>query len=196
MKKQRKPDRRIRRTRRQLHSALHRLIKTHPYHTITVSHIVEEADISRATFYLHYDDKDQLLIGSLESLSQKLIDSLQSEDLPDTSLENLANLIFAHVAQQRPLYQALQTSYTAAFVLQHQIAPLLDIVKNRLTSIAPQAATDPLWLDRVAHQLIGMLYGQILWWLKQDPPPDVDEMARQFDDLTMTGLHDIEYFRD
>lgn len=192
MKKQRKPDRRIRRTRRQLHSALHRLIKTHPYHTITVSHIVEEADISRATFYLHYDDKGQLLIGSLESLSQKLIDSLQSEDLPDTSLESLANLIFAHVAQQRPLYQALQTSYTAAFALQHQVELLLDIVKNRLTSIAPQAATDPLWLDRVAHQLIGLLYGQILWWFKQDPPPAVDEMARQFDDLAMTGLHDIE----
>ena len=76
MKKERKPDRRIRRTRRQLHNALYSLIQEQNYDTITVSDVVDTADISRATFYLHYKDKDELLLHSLESLAETLMDDL------------------------------------------------------------------------------------------------------------------------
>jgi len=176
MKKQRKPDRRIRRTRRQLHGALHRLIKKQAYDTITVSDIVEEADISRATFYLHYKDKDELLIHSLQSVSEKLIDTLKT-DTTSTDLESITNHIFAHVQDNRHLYQALQNSYRASFVIQHQVERLAEVFQIHLTSTS---SSDPTTVDRQAHQLAGALYGLILWWLKHDLDPSAEVMAQQF----------------
>ena len=56
-------DRRVRRTRRHLKSALKTLLKRKPYKNIKVSELAEEADIARTTFYKHYETKDDLLFS-------------------------------------------------------------------------------------------------------------------------------------
>ena len=183
-KQQRKPDRRIRRTRRQLHSALHHLIKQTPYDSLTISDIVEEADISRATFYLHYKDKDELLLGSLEALSQSLIEQLAPSETSPLELHTFAHHIYVHVKKQQKLYIALQSSYTASFVIQHHIEQLVVIVEGMLGHIAPELPS----ANQVAHQLIGMLYGQILWWLKHDLKPSAGDMAQAFETFALQGI--------
>ena len=75
-KSNRKPDRRVRRTRRQLQNALRELIQKKPYNKITKVDIVNEADISRATFYLHYNSVDELLLECFSSLGDDVADRL------------------------------------------------------------------------------------------------------------------------
>ncbi|WP_165782644.1 TetR/AcrR family transcriptional regulator [Bifidobacterium margollesii] len=53
-------DRRTRRTRSHLLSALIDLLETKPLNRITVTELTERADINRATFYAHYRNVDEL----------------------------------------------------------------------------------------------------------------------------------------
>ena len=54
-------DRRVRRTRRQMRDALLALVMEHGYESVTIQQITDKADLSRATFYLHYKEKDERL---------------------------------------------------------------------------------------------------------------------------------------
>lgn len=55
-------DRRVRRTRRALQDSLTSLILEKGYDAVTVEDITDRADLGRTTFYLHYKDKEELLI--------------------------------------------------------------------------------------------------------------------------------------
>ena len=51
-----KTDRRIRKTKAQLRAGLAKLMQEKSIKEITVKELVEEVDINRSTFYLHYSD--------------------------------------------------------------------------------------------------------------------------------------------
>ena len=61
-----KVDRRVRKTKAQLRAGLARLMQKKSIKEITVKELVEEVDINRSTFYLHYTDIYQML-ESIES---------------------------------------------------------------------------------------------------------------------------------
>src|SRR5579864_5955910 len=65
-KQGRKPDERIRRTHQRLGEALVQLIAEKPIDDITVQHVLDRASVGRSTFYLHFRDKNDLLLSQLE----------------------------------------------------------------------------------------------------------------------------------
>jgi len=66
-------DPRILRSRRMLLEALSRLLKKKELEDISVQDIADEAALNRATFYLHYPDKNALLQAMTESRFRDLI---------------------------------------------------------------------------------------------------------------------------
>ena len=66
------PDRRIRRTRRALTDALISLTSEHPYRSIQVRDITDRADVGYATFYRHYESKDDLMLAIFAEISVEL----------------------------------------------------------------------------------------------------------------------------
>ena len=58
---EKKVDRRVIKTRRQLKKGLAALMKEKSVNQITVKELVEEVDINRSTFYLHFKDIQDLL---------------------------------------------------------------------------------------------------------------------------------------
>src|SRR6266567_9635349 len=69
-------DRRVQRTRRLLHKALMSLILEKKYESITVQEILDRADVGRSTFYMHFQDKDQLLFSGFQYL-ESFLESVQ-----------------------------------------------------------------------------------------------------------------------
>src|SRR5262245_65473884 len=69
-------DRRVRRTRRLLGEGLLELVAEKGYDRVTVQDVIGRADLSRATFYAHFRDKDALLGSGLDDLEEGLRDAL------------------------------------------------------------------------------------------------------------------------
>src|SRR5690349_3955430 len=62
------PDRRVERTRQLLEAALLSLIKEKEFEAISVQEIIDRANVGRATFYAHYDNKEDLLESGFDGL--------------------------------------------------------------------------------------------------------------------------------
>lgn len=88
-------DRRYCRTQRLLEEALIRLLKKKNIHEISIFEITEEADISRATFYLHYKSPYELLTALEQKLLDEIIDAYKVHDVADPGDFLLA--IYAYV---------------------------------------------------------------------------------------------------
>jgi AcrR family transcriptional regulator len=67
-----KEDRRVQRTRTMLFDALLDLIIEKGYEAITVQDIIDRANVGRSTFYSHFSDKEQLLLGNIDQLRESL----------------------------------------------------------------------------------------------------------------------------
>jgi AcrR family transcriptional regulator len=75
-KQRRKPDQRIRRTCERLGSALVALIQETPIDAVTVQEVLDRASVGRFTFYLHYRDKDDLLLSQFEKFLETMSTAL------------------------------------------------------------------------------------------------------------------------
>lgn len=65
-------DRRIRRTRKLLQGALMQLLRQKPLAKIQIKEIVDVADVSRPTFYHHFETKEELLFSFIDDLFEKI----------------------------------------------------------------------------------------------------------------------------
>ncbi|MEM8861059.1 MAG: TetR/AcrR family transcriptional regulator [Chloroflexota bacterium] len=72
MTNKKKQDRRIRRTRKLLQDALIYLLRRKPLAKIQIKEIVEEADVSRPTFYQHFETKEKLLFSLMDDVFEKI----------------------------------------------------------------------------------------------------------------------------
>ncbi|MEU0739124.1 TetR/AcrR family transcriptional regulator [Streptomyces sp. NPDC006134] len=107
-------DPRVRRTRARLRTALLDLSAERDLDTITMADIAKRAEVNRATVYLHYKDRDDLLLDATDSAMSALVEAVRAcRTAPaaddrrapdaDTPPGHLVTL-FTHVARHRPLY--------------------------------------------------------------------------------------------
>jgi len=75
----RKTDRRIMRTRERLGDALIALMHEQNFDDITVKDVLDRAGVSRSTFYVHYSDKDDLLLSDVEDFLEKVSTALKRQ---------------------------------------------------------------------------------------------------------------------
>src|ERR1035438_9652116 len=65
-------DQRVKRTHQRLGSALVQLIAEKPIDDITVQEVLDRAAVGRSTFYLHFRDKNDLLLSQLEKFLEMM----------------------------------------------------------------------------------------------------------------------------
>jgi AcrR family transcriptional regulator len=104
-----KPDARVRRTRAQLGNALLNLIIEKPIDQVTVQDVLDRSGVGRSTFYLHYRDKDDLLISQLEMFLETMSTVLSVKKEGSGRVVPVAEL-FAHIGNQNKLYRVLSDS--------------------------------------------------------------------------------------
>jgi AcrR family transcriptional regulator len=84
----RRDDRRVHRTEQLLRTALVSLIEEKGFETLTVQDIIDRANVGRATFYAHFDNKEDLLVSGFDGLRTALKELQRQAHLRTTSWTN------------------------------------------------------------------------------------------------------------
>nr|WP_239565456.1 TetR/AcrR family transcriptional regulator [Brevibacillus fulvus] len=172
-------DRRIIRTKQLLKEALITLINEKGYDAITVQDLADRATVNRATFYLHYHDKQDLLDHSmaevLSSLEERLRSLATHQPVGATALISL----FEHVAEHADFYAVMlgkrgfpgfMASMTQLFQTYFQ-SLLENCSKHDNRSDVPKEIT--------IRYITSAYLGVILWWLENGMPYPPEYMASQ-----------------
>src|SRR5260370_15510074 len=100
-----------------VHKALMSLILEKKYESITVQEILDRADVGRSTFYMHFQDKDELLFDGFQYL-QSFLESAQevSGTPPRNSYDRIIGFslpMFEHAQEYRRGNRAFPASNPA-----------------------------------------------------------------------------------
>jgi AcrR family transcriptional regulator len=106
VKPRRKLDERTRRTHQRLGSALVTLIQEKPIDDVTVQEVLDRAAVGRSTFYLHFRDKNDLLLSQLEKFLEMMSTVLSTHKEKSHRVAAVAEM-FAHIGAQKKMYRAL-----------------------------------------------------------------------------------------
>lgn len=182
-------DRRVLRTRQLLRDTLMALILEKGYDAVTVQDITDRANLGRATFYLHYRDKEDLLSHSLEAIYTALTERIEplSRDLLVTRRQLPTREVFQHAAENRDLYLVIVRGQGTNAVLMRMRAFIAEYIQAQLAGWTP-AAGSRVPLDVIGHFIAGSLVAMVTWWLEHDMPYSADEMADLFSALVMPGV--------
>jgi AcrR family transcriptional regulator len=165
-------DRRVRRTRRALADALIHLTSERPYHSIQVRDITDQADIGYATFYRHYDSKDDLMLAVFANATSEL--EASANEPGGKYFEREGQLIFEHVRKYEGLYRSILQSHNFVGQLKHLLTQRVEGQVQRHTP-KPDVVAFPV--EVAASHMVAGLIGLIEWWLKKDMSLPVEEMA-------------------
>ncbi len=185
----RRPDRRVQRTRAQLQAALRALIVEQGYEATTVQHIIDRADVARATFYAHFGDKEALLVSSLEDLRAGL--ERASRERRGRGADGGRRFGFSlamleHARDHWELYQALAGRASGDVVLGRIEAMVADLVRAELPLLAvtvPRGRRELL-----VHFITGAFMAVLLWWLGHARSLPAAQMDDDFHALVLGGL--------
>jgi AcrR family transcriptional regulator len=160
-------DRRSNRTREHLQQALFELLETHAYDAITIQQIADCADVSRATFYLHFESKDALyLTGHTAHVHQILGDPLSREELLDTEPpQRVVDFYTAHW-ERRDVLRVIFFSKDSRYILQDIEAHSAERLHVTLARCFPEANSD-VPLDLLAEYLAGAQMRMMTRWLER-----------------------------
>jgi AcrR family transcriptional regulator len=182
-------DRRVQRTRELLRESLMELILEKGYDAITVQEITDRANLGRATFYLHYNDKEDLLFSTLQDTVEELkqlVKTGKHEARLDAEWPNV--LAFEHAAEHADFYRVLLSGQGATNLLSQLRSYITSVIEEVIITSMPTSKESRIPLEVVSNYFSGALLMMIEWWLRNDMPYSPTEMARMFRELTRFGL--------
>jgi AcrR family transcriptional regulator len=193
-------DRRVRRTRRALEEALISLILEKGFESVTVEEITDRADLGRTTFYLHFKDKEDLLMQAIDSISEDFIEQhnavLNLVDHPGGVLNKMKlNVddriifhIFDHARENADLYKVMLRGEGGATVSRRFLNIIKSEVVRRLENVKGLEMKVPL--DVFSVFFSGTLVELVTWWLEADQPYSIDTMVGYYQQLLLFGALD------
>jgi AcrR family transcriptional regulator len=170
-------DLRIRRTRERLGAALIALIEEKPIDNVTVREVLDRAQVGRSTFYLHYQDKNDLLVSQMEHGLEMWSNILCTRQEKSRRLAPVAEF-FAHVASAGKLYRSLVASSRIQVFFDLAQGYFARGIARRLRQIG-LPMSDQRELDASSHAFAGNLLSLLKWWLDRgakEPAKDMDEL--------------------
>jgi AcrR family transcriptional regulator len=160
------------------------------YVSITVQEITIRADLNRATFYHHFNHKDELLTAALEDRFDELVASFgelpKGDAIWDSRTPEL--LTFRHVAEHAALYKVLLGDRGMGHVIYRIINYIARFTQRKLLSAYPPQFSSGIPEAVVAHHVAGSLFALVSWWVANNLPYSPEEMAEMAHTLCTQGI--------
>lgn len=174
-------DPRARRTREQLQRALLDLARERDLDDISVSAITAAADVNRATFYLHYADKDALLLEALTAVMAKTAAGAAAapiEELDDPAHPPAhTRAFFRELDEHAPLYRRVLGANGSPVVAAHLREGLQAAIATELERRAPARLPHDVSVELVAGFLAGGIFAAATIWLEERPRRSPEQAA-------------------
>lgn len=187
-------DRRIQKTQELLRRALVSLLAEKPYDAIVVKEILDRANVGRSTFYMHFRDKDDLLVSGIHDMLRP-VHSL--EPPPSAKLHERVLWFSLPIFE----YHYLHRHTGADRIGSRGRAILHDHLRNVLANViaaavksdvrarprSPRAIPAELLSEYVASTFVLALN----WWLDKKmflPPREINDLFRQLVSPTLGSV--------
>jgi AcrR family transcriptional regulator len=184
--KAKRVDRRAQRTQQLLRSALMSLIQEKGFESLSVQDIIDRANVGRATFYAHFDNKEDLLASGIEGLRASLRDRQRQARTEggrdDASVLAFSEELFVHAHDHRAVFRAMVGKRSGAVVQQLLQKMLVDLVRDEVKQMAPSSDATAMPLEATAQFIGSGLFGLLIWWgngKMRMPVDEVDSILRR-----------------
>lgn len=173
------------------------LILEKKYESITVQEILDRADVGRSTFYMHFEDKDDLLFSGFQYLQSFLESALGVRTTaPRESYERIIGFslpMFEHAQEYRRVNRALLGSSAEAVVRRRIHSILAGIVRRelKLEWRNRKRNTGPVSPELLGHFLVSTYTSVLAWWLNSSNPASPREIDVAYRHLVLPCLASI-----
>jgi AcrR family transcriptional regulator len=181
MPKPKKDDRRMLRTRTALRTALIELILEKHFDAITVQDIIDRANVGRSTFYAHFRDKEDLLIGDWEQFLDGIVQHINWNNAGKARFVPIREFFF-HIKDFHHFYRALVKSSKMERMFKKGADSLSKSLEKSLTDFLKDKPEPQIPIQILANHLGSAIFDQLKWWLDHNmpfPPERMDEIFHQ-----------------
>jgi AcrR family transcriptional regulator len=182
--KHRAPDRRVERTKRLLHQALIELIHERGWDAITVLDVCERADVGRSTFYVHFADKEELLVSGFGRLREHLRSAVGVNPAKPLAF---TQALLEHTHEYEPVYRALLGRRTAQVVYRTWIELVSELLETDLEKLVGVGGLR----SAAIRYLAGAMWELLSWWSEQPKRATTVDLAATYRRLTMAVVREL-----
>lgn len=184
-------DRRVRRTQARLREAIVDLVHDKGFHAVTVDHICERADVTRATFYVHFRDKEHLLSSVVDDLVDRSLDRFAATGRTDGRGGHRLIALFEEAREHERAFALVLRGEADGTALRRFRARLTEIVGQALAEHVDEASATPrVPLDVVTTLFVGEIVGLLVWWVEHDEADlDASDVVAWLRTASVNGRH-------
>ena len=170
--------------------ALLSLIQTKEFSKITIQNIANQALINRATFYLHFLDKYDLLDKITEEVFHELSDLIKptsyiiDNSVDSEKLQNMLILIFESVNNNISFYKAILGNYGVIEIKKKLHELIKSKFKSEFSTVNSKGQIDS---EFIAQFTTSALLGMIIWWVESEQMYSTKYMAKTLTTIILNG---------
>ncbi|MFE6139585.1 MULTISPECIES: TetR/AcrR family transcriptional regulator [Bacillus] len=186
-----KVDPRVRRTHNLLRDSLIELMDEKSYESITIQDITERATVNRATFYRHYEDKEDLLNQSIDKMLRELFgdaSKFYSVTKDPHELQHYVALhIFEHIARSNKFFHVMLIKKGIPNFIQYLKDFIFQFYDHMILETNVKEEELPVTKEMIVSYISAAYIGVISWWLENDMPCSPSSMAKQMIQINLQG---------
>jgi AcrR family transcriptional regulator len=187
-----KKDRRVERTQQLVREAMLALIREKGFEALTVQEIIDRANVGRATFYAHFDNKDDLLVSGFEDLRASLKARQREGWSSGRTVEQRAlafsQHFFEHTQEYRDVFRTMVGKRSGALVERMLHKLVVDLVREDVREALPRTDNAGVPPEALVQFIAGALFGVLTWWLDGKTRLSVTEVDALFRRLAVPAL--------
>jgi len=193
-----KTDRRIERMKKLIQEALISLMLEQSYESITVQEIIDRANVGRATFYKHFENKEDLLLRGIAQIPYHANEQTHFSEPDNTEAHHHRPVIgkktlsfaasFTHSKENQRLHEVMYRRSFANPILDKVTNFFYERINTQLKHLSPPQSVDNVKITVLSHFLTGGLLAVIKWWQLSDFPYSVDEMDEFIQEIVNPSL--------
>jgi AcrR family transcriptional regulator len=183
----------VQKTRRLLQDALVDLVSEKGFESVTIKEILDKANVGRSTFYLHFQDKHELLHSCFEELGKLFKQNNMfffegNKKLRDNNSADFLLNMFRFVGRNQRLFKALLGRHGIAMFNHPVYDYLFDYILEVIILSKSCDNQNSLQTEIAAHYFTSAFIGTLRWWVDEDMPCTAEEMEKLVKQLSVTGF--------